>query len=110
MRVAATLVVLFWFTAPIAHASTPVDEPAYSPAAFKAHVEFLADDLLEGREIGTRGYDLAARYVATRFDAAGLGPPAVGGRYQRVPFIGSRLSTTQPPKLVVGGREFVHRS
>ena len=109
MRVVAILVVLFSFIAPIAHAASPAD-PAYSPAALKAHVEFLADDLLEGREIGTRGYDLAARYVATRFDAAGLGPPATGGRYQRVPFIGSRLSTTQPPKLVLGGREFVHRS
>ena len=83
MRVAAILVVLFSFIAPMAHASSPVDEPAYSPAALKAHVEFLADDLLEGREIGTRGYELAARYVATRFDAAGLGSPA-SGRYQRV--------------------------
>ena len=110
MRVAAILVVLFSIIALMAHASSPVDEPAYSPAALKAHVEFLADDLLEGRAIGTRGYELAARYVATRFDAAGLNPPAVGGRYQRVPLIGSRLSTTQPPKLVVGGREFVHRS
>jgi len=109
MRVVAFLAALFSFIAPMAQAASPAEEPAYSPAAFKAHVEFLADDLLEGREIGTRGYDLAARYVATRFDAAGLGSPA-GGRYQRVPFIGARLLTTQPPKLVVGEREFVHRS
>ena len=88
MRVVAFLAALFSFIAPMAQAASPGEEPAYSPAAFKAHVEFLADDLLEGREIGTRGYDLAARYVATRFDAAGLGSPA-GGRYQRVPFIGA---------------------
>ncbi len=40
--------------------------------AIRAHMTFLADDLLEGRGIGTRGYDLAARYVSSQFEAAGL--------------------------------------
>ena len=34
------------------------------PAAIRAHVAFLADDLLEGRGTGTRGHDFAAQYVA----------------------------------------------
>jgi Zn-dependent M28 family amino/carboxypeptidase len=42
------------------------------PATIKSHVEFLADDLLEGREAGTRGHDLAARYVASQFARNGL--------------------------------------
>src|SRR6202022_3760871 len=29
----------------------------------RAHMAFLADDLLEGRGTGTRGYQLAANYV-----------------------------------------------
>jgi Zn-dependent M28 family amino/carboxypeptidase len=47
---------------------------------------FLADDLLEGREIGTRGYHLAARYVRSQFDSMGLSPAGDGGTYfQKVP-------------------------
>jgi len=57
------------------------------PAALRAHVAFLADDLLEGRETGTRGHDLAARYVAVQFARAGLQPAGDAGTFwQRVAF------------------------
>lgn len=36
------------------------------PTALRAHMSFLADDLLEGRGTATRGYELAARYVAAQ--------------------------------------------
>ena len=39
--------------------------------AIKAHVGFLADDALEGRGSGTRGFDLAARYVRSQLMAFG---------------------------------------
>lgn len=56
------------------------------PSAIRAHMSFLADDLLEGRDTATRGYDLAARYVASQFDAYGLTPGGDGGTfYQQVP-------------------------
>jgi hypothetical protein len=42
--------------------------------AIRAHVEFLADDLLEGRGTGSRGYALAAAYVAAQFQQLGLAP------------------------------------
>ncbi len=42
----------------------------------RAHVHFLADDLLEGRVAGSRGYDIAANYVAAQFATAGLEPGA----------------------------------
>ncbi len=48
--------------------------PTFSPDAFEAHVAFLADDLLEGRQTGSRGHEIAARYVAAQFAAAGLTP------------------------------------
>jgi Zn-dependent M28 family amino/carboxypeptidase len=58
---------------------------AFPPERFRAHVEFLADDLLEGRDTGTRGHEIAARYVASQFDAAGLDPGGDNGSwYQRV--------------------------
>jgi hypothetical protein len=63
-----------------------------SGARFRADVEFLADDLLEGREAGTRGYDLAARYVATELEKLGLQPAGAAGTfYQEVPLVESRL-------------------
>ena len=40
----------------------------------KAHISFLADDLLEGRETGERGQRLAARYIRTHFMRLGLLP------------------------------------
>jgi len=63
---------------------------AISAVRIRADVEFLADDLLEGREAGTRGYDLAARYAASQLEAAGYGPGADDGTYlQQVPFVES---------------------
>ncbi len=60
--------------------------------AVRAHVEFLADDLLEGRLTGTRGYDLAAKYVATQLAAFGLTPAGEGGTFfQPVSLLESRL-------------------
>ena len=49
-------------------------EPVFTAAGMRGHVAFLADDALEGRGTGTRGYDIAARYVATQFDRLGLKP------------------------------------
>src|SRR6056297_2681876 len=45
-----------------------------SPERLRAHVDFLADDLLEGRQPGTRGYQLASKYVASHFRQFGLKP------------------------------------
>ncbi|MES2321980.1 MAG: hypothetical protein V4633_06950 [Pseudomonadota bacterium] len=47
------------------------------PAMLRGHLQFLASDELEGRESGSRGYDVAAHYVATRFLQYGVLP---GGR------------------------------
>ena len=51
-------------------------------------VRYLADDALEGRETGTRGYDLAAEYAAKRFADIGLQPAGDNGTFfQRVPLL-----------------------
>jgi hypothetical protein len=51
------------------------------PEAIRAHMRFLADDLLEGRGTGTRGHQLGALYVATQFEALGLTPAGDNGTY-----------------------------
>ncbi|WP_286233648.1 M28 family metallopeptidase [Thalassotalea sediminis] len=40
----------------------------------KAHVEFLADDKLLGRDTGSDGYQIAANYVISNFKQLGLQP------------------------------------
>ncbi|MGH8187336.1 MAG: hypothetical protein ACREUC_12295, partial [Steroidobacteraceae bacterium] len=56
--------------------------------AIRSHVEFLAGDLLEGRAAATRGYDIAAAYVASQFRQSGL---SAGGDtetfFQTVPLL-----------------------
>ena len=48
----------------------------------RAHVRYLSDDLLEGRGTGTRGGDMAAKYIATQF---ALGRSEAGGGQRRLP-------------------------
>ena len=82
--------------------------PAFTPEAFRSHVVVLADDLLEGRDAGTRGYDIAARYVATRLAAAGLKPAgADGGWYQQVPFVRAALGDA-PARVTIGDKAFAN--
>src|SRR6202521_6240350 len=55
----------------------------------RAHVKFLASDLLEGRGTGQRGGDIAAEYIATQFELYGLKPAGDNGTYmQKVPMVG----------------------
>ncbi len=56
------------------------ESSSFSPIkSMTADVRFLASDLLEGREVGTRGEQLAAEYIATRFE--GIGIPPVSASY-----------------------------
>ena len=54
--------------------------------AWWAHIEFLADDRLEGRNVGSPGFEMAADYVSTQFEKAGLLPGAGSGYSQPVEF------------------------
>ena len=51
-----------------------------------SHVQFLADDSLEGRGTGSRGFEQAATYMAEQFRAAGLEPAGVDGYRQPMDF------------------------
>jgi Zn-dependent M28 family amino/carboxypeptidase len=58
------------------------------PEKIRAHVKFLASDLLEGRGAGQRGGDIAAEYIATVFALYRLQPAGENGTYfQDVPMI-----------------------
>lgn len=84
----------------------------FSADRIKAHVTFLADDLLEGREAGTRGHELAATYIASQFSLLGLTPGgADGGYFQPVDLVESTLTGRKPTVRLtgpMGTRTFTH--
>jgi aminopeptidase YwaD len=57
-----------------AGAAAPDSEALFDADAYLAHVKYLADDRLEGRQPGTPGIELAAEYIARQFETAGLKP------------------------------------
>src|SRR5262249_47178653 len=77
------------------------------PARLEAHVRTLADDKLEGRGTGTRGYDMAAQYVAEQMQSMGLLPGGVGGYLQPVPFLRGDLKAGACSFALVRGDETV---
>src|ERR1700674_4022016 len=78
-------------------AAPPSALPQINRENIRAHVKFLASDLLEGRGTGQRGGDIAAEYIATQFALSGLKPAGDNGTYfQDVPMVGVKtlLETT----------------
>src|SRR5271156_59057 len=62
------------------------------PEKIRAHVQFLSDDLLEGRGPGKRGSEIAAKYIATQFALYGLKPGGDNGTYlQQINFVGTKV-------------------
>jgi len=81
---------------------TPATRAARAASAdvMRAHLEFLADDALEGRAPGTRGGLIAAKYIRAQFQRLGLEPAGDSGTYyHRVPII----SLTPTPTLTLSG-------
>ncbi len=106
-RVVSLVAMIVLALSDLAVAQQTGSESEIHPAAFRAHVEFLGSDLLEGREAGTRGYKLAAAYVATQFKAYGLEPAGEGDSfYQSVPLRSARLDMESAKLTIIRhGRE-----
>jgi hypothetical protein len=66
-----------------------------------AHVQFLADDSLEGRNTGSEGHKKAAAYVADRFKRAGLEPAGTSGYLQPVAFESRKIVETESSVALV---------
>jgi len=49
----------------------------------EAHVAFLADDMLKGRDTGSEGYQIAVNYVKSNFKQLGLLPQGEHGTYEQ---------------------------
>ncbi len=83
-------------------ASSAAGAPAQPGKAWWAHIEYLADDALQGRMPGTPGYDAAAAYVAGKFKAYGLKPLAGDSYLQPIPFTLQRVLADRSSVALVG--------
>jgi hypothetical protein len=62
----------------------------------KEDVNYLASDMLEGRETGTEGAKKAANYLAERFETIGLEPKGTDGYFQEFSFSPRRNPHAMP--------------
>ena len=70
---------------------------AITASSLKAHIRFLASDLLEGRGPATRGDRLAEAYLQSQMEAMGFRPGAPGGGWiQKVPLVGMKPTFSGP--------------
>ena len=87
--------------------ATPLaaQEPAAQETAIRAHVEFLADDTMLGRDSFTPEYRIAANYVATQLMAAGVQPGGDDGSYlQNIGFQATMPAAQGEMAITRGGR------
>ncbi|MCV2886148.1 M28 family metallopeptidase [Aestuariibacter sp. AA17] len=77
--------------------STAASTAKVDAKRIKAHLRFLSDDLLEGRDTGSKGHQIASLYIATEFEKYGLEPAGDNGTYfQDVTFRKATLDQESP--------------
>jgi len=74
----------------LAQATAGLPTPRVQEAPLRAHLAFLADDLLEGRGTGQRGAELTVRYLETELRVLGLRPTNGTSYRQPVRLLGLR--------------------
>jgi len=80
-------------------------EVSADASRIKSHIWFLSDDLLEGRDTGARGHEIASLYIAAEFEKYGLTPAGDEGTYmQRVNFVQAKIDQSSI-KLSLSGSQ-----
>ena len=87
--------------------SVALPPDAVTADALRGHVSFLASDALEGRNSPSKGLDVAAEYIASRFRAAGLKPMGDDGYFQTADWTRSQANPEGfAMMLESGGRRY----
>src|SRR4051794_37967286 len=89
MKLRALLVVL---------AALVLTDPAAEGKRWWSHIEFLAADALEGRDVGSPGFEKGAAYVEGQFKEIGL-KPAGGAGYRQPVKLESRILVPSSRRL-----------
>jgi Peptidase family M28 len=81
-------------------AALVLQDPAAEGKRWWSHIEYLASDALEGRDVGSAGFEKAAAYVEQQFKEIGLRPGGMSGYRQPIKFE-SRVLVPDQSKLTL---------
>ncbi|MGH9408859.1 MAG: M20/M25/M40 family metallo-hydrolase [Vicinamibacterales bacterium] len=84
----------------IAVLALTLQSPATEGKRWWGHIEYLASDALEGRNVGSPGFEKAATYVESQFKEIGLRPGDASGYRQPVK-MESRILVPDETKLAI---------
>lgn len=100
----------------VAFGAQAPDIDKVSETYLRAHLGFIASDLLEGRDTPSRGLDLAANYIAAHLAMYGVQPGGTNGSYfQPITLSSTRLHSTATSLSIGGttavlGKDFLPRN
>src|SRR5437870_6074803 len=86
MRKLCLVILLSACAAAVSAAQQTSADSHFDGNSWWAHVKFLADDSLEGRDTGSEGLRKAQAYAVEQLQKAGLEPAGTNGFYQPVRF------------------------
>jgi len=92
LKLITRLLIATILLAGVSHAATDWDARG---KAWWVHIQYLADDKLEGRGTGTEGFAKAAAYVTDQFQKTGLQPAGIRGYAQPVELSVLQLDESQ---------------
>src|SRR5256886_476511 len=95
------LAILFFTCAAISSAQQNGSASHFDGNSWWAHVKFLADDSLEGRDTGSEGLRKAQAYAVKQLQKAGLEPAGSNGFYQPVRFNQHEVDETKSSLALV---------
>ena len=95
--------VLFLVCAVISPAQQTSTASHFDGNSWWAHVKFLADDSLEGRDTGSEGLRKAEAYAVEQLKKAGLQPAGANGFYQAVRFNQYEVDEAKSSLALVAG-------
>ena len=107
MRRAFTVFFLFSFALSGTSLAQQTDSH-FDGKSWWAHVKYLADDSLQGRETGSEGLRKAESYAVEQFQKAGVEPAGTDGYYQPVQFNQYQVDESKSSLTLVsnaGGKE-----
>lgn len=97
-KILIALVLVFAYNFANAAAPKVLEQP------LRAHLAFLADDLLEGRGTGQRGGDISVAYLESQLASLGLQPVKGNSFKQQVNLVGSQLLSNSKLTFSVAGQ------
>lgn len=102
------LLSVFLLAAVIPAQAQSLQAPVVKESSLRAHLAFLADDLLEGRGTGQRGGDLTVSYLEAQAQVIGLQalyPQSKTPFRQSVKLVGSKTLASSRIQFTVAGQE-----